>query len=261
MKCGKTNCAGQDMRRQRLSEQIADQLETMIARGDFAPGDRLPAERVLAARLNVSRPSLREAIRTLANKGLLQTRPGGGSFVTDATDSPLIDSLVDLLEKEPASQYEVLEIRHALEGTAAYYAAIRASVEDRKNVRRRFEAMIATHEAGDPGAEIQADARFHLSVVQAAGNGILLQLMQGLFKLLHSSIGHNLDQLYEIPKIFEPLSRQHENLMKAVVEGNPERARTAAQEHSAFVDETLHKLDQEQAHRVLSLLRLMDLQS
>jgi DNA-binding FadR family transcriptional regulator len=152
----------------------------------------------------------------------------------------------------------VLEIRHALEETAAYHAAMRATVEDRENVRKRFETMIAMHEAGNPEAEIQADTRFHLSIVQAAHNEVLLQVMRGLFKLLQSSIGHNLDQLYQVPKVFEPLSRQHENLMKAVVEGDPERARAAAQEHMVFVEETLHRLEQKEAQRVLSLRRLTE---
>lgn len=248
------------MRRQRLSERIADRLETMITRGDYAPGDRLPAERVLAAHLDVSRPSLREAIRILADKGLVRTRPGGGSYVTETGDPGFVDPLVELLRKEPASRFDVLEIRHALEGTAAYHAAMRATVEDREQVHRRFETMIAMHEAGDPQAEIRADTHFHLSIVQAAHNRVLLQIMRGMFRLLQTSIGHNLEQLYQVPRVFEPLSRQHENLMKAVVEGDPERARGAAQEHMVFVEETLHRLDQEEAQRVLSLRRLTDLQ-
>lgn len=248
------------MRRQRLSEQIAERLEIMFARGDFAPGDRLPAERALAARLEVSRPSLREAMQKLSNEGLLRTRPGGGSFVTQAVDPKFSDPLVDLLQSEPASRYEALEIRHDLEGAAAYHAAMRGTVEDRKNVRKRFETMIAMHEAGDPVEEIRADTEFHLSIVQAAHNRVLFQVMRGLFKLLQTSIGHNLDQLYQVPRVFEPLSRQHENLMKAVVEGEPERARAAAQEHMVFVEETLHRLEQEEARRVLSLRRLTDRQ-
>ena len=248
------------MKRQRLSEQIAERLETMIGRGDFVPGDRLPAERALAARLDVSRPSLREAIQKLANKGLLRTRPGGGSFVTQAADPRFVDPLVDLFNKEPASRYDVLEIRHALEGAAAYHAAMRATVEDRENVRRRFETMIAMHQAGDPLKEISADAEFHLSIVHAAHNQVLLQIMRGLFGLLRTSIGQNLDQLYQVPRVFEPLSRQHENLMKAVVEGDPERARAAAQEHMVFVEETLHRLEQDDMRRVLSLRGLTDVQ-
>ena len=74
------------------------------------------------------------------------------------------------------------------------------------------------HQAGDPLKEISADAEFHLSIVHAAHNQVLLQIMRGLFGLLRTSIGQNLDQLYQVPRVFEPLSRQHENLMKAVVE-------------------------------------------
>ena len=70
------------MQRVKLSDQIAEQLEGMIADGTLKPGERLPAERQLAERLGISRPSLREAIQKLASKGLLSTRQGGGTFVT-----------------------------------------------------------------------------------------------------------------------------------------------------------------------------------
>ncbi len=130
------------MKQQRLSDQIAEKLETMIAEGDLKPGEKLPAERDLAQRLEVSRPSLREAIQKLNSKGLLSTRHGGGTYVCESLEPSFVDPLITLLREMPESRFDVLEIRHALEGTAAYYAALRGTGQDKEKIRRCFEVMI-----------------------------------------------------------------------------------------------------------------------
>lgn len=231
-----------------LSDQIASQLETMIAEGSLQPGERLPAERVLSERLGVSRPSLREAIKKLASKGLLMSRQGGGTYVQQSLDQGMIDPLMELLQKKPESRFDVLEVRHALDGHAAYYAAIRATDEDRYHIQRSFERMIDLHHNCDnPLEEAMADAQFHLSITEASHNVVLLHVMRSLFAVLQNSIKHNLDKLYTIPRVFEPLSKQHETLMQTVVQGDPEAARLAAQEHMVFVEESLQGIDKEQA--------------
>ncbi len=246
-------------RRQRLSDQVADQIETMIAEGSFKAGGRLPAERQLAEILEVSRPSLREAIQKLSSKGLIETKPGGGSYVTEGLDPSFVNPLISILKDQPESRFDVLEIRHALEGTAAYYAALRATDEDRKNIQRCFETMIDNHGKADPMDEVQADAEFHLSISEASHNIVLFHVMRGLFSLLKLSVEHNLDKLYTLPHVFEPLSKQHENIVRAVVEGDPERARTAAQDHLVFVEESLQRIDQEEVRKARSLRRLSSL--
>ena len=236
------------MKRNTLADQIAMQLENMIADGALEPGARLPAERVLAERLNVSRPSLREAIKTLSSRGLLMSREGGGTYVMKTLDSGLTDPLLDMLRQHPESRFDVLEVRHALDGQAAYYAALRASEQDRYNIQQRFERMIDLHINGnDPMAEAMADAAFHLSITEASHNIVLLHVMRGLFTVLQKSIKHNLDKLYTIPRVFEPLSNQHERLMQTVLAGDPDAAREAAQEHLVFVEESLQGIDEQQA--------------
>ncbi len=236
------------MKRETLSDRIATQLGTMIAEGGLQPGERLPAERQLAERLGVSRPSLREALKKLASKGLLTSRQGGGTYVKKSLDAGLTDPLLELLHNHPESRFDVLEVRHALDGQAAYYAALRASDEDRYRIQKAFEHMIELHHKGDnPLDEALADAAFHLSITEASHNIVLLHIMRSLFTVLQRSIKHNLDKLYTIPRVFEPLSLQHENLMKAVVEGNPEAARHAAQDHMVFVEESLQGIDKQQA--------------
>lgn len=236
------------METQRLSDRIASELEQMIAAGTLQPGARLPAERRLSERLGVSRPSLREAIQKLASKGLVHSRQGGGTYVSASLNSGMTDPLMMLLQQHPEARYDVLEVRHALEGQAAYYAALRATDDDRERIRDRFDRMIQLHvEGDDPLAEARADADFHLSIAEASHNIVLLHVMRSLFAVLQNSIKRSLDKLYTIPKVFEPLSSQHEQLMRSVIGGDPDAARNAAQAHLVFVEESLQGIDEEQA--------------
>jgi DNA-binding FadR family transcriptional regulator len=241
------------MKTTRLSDQIAETLQGMIANGTFKPGDRIPSERELASRLDVSRPSLREAIQKLNSKGLMSTRRGGGTYVSEELAPEFVDPLLQLLREQPESRFDVLEVRHALEGTAAYYAALRGTREDKLKIRKCFVQMIEKHGSPDPMDEARADAAFHLSIVEACHNLVLLHVMRGLFTLLQSSISHNLDKLYTLPRVFEPLSRQHERLMEAIVEGDPEKARQAAQAHLVFVEESLQQIDREEVRKQRAL--------
>lgn len=244
------------MKKTRLSERIAEQLESMILDGSLQPGDRLPAERTLAERLEVSRPSLREGIQKLISKGLLFTRPGGGTFVKNSVATNFNDPMVAMFRENPEYRFDVLEIRHALEGNAAFYAALRATDEDKIKIRKNFDNMIKLHGSKDPMDEARADAAFHLSIVEASHNLVLLHVMRGLFELLQNSITHNLDKLYTIPRVFDPLSAQHKSLMEAVIEGRPEEAREAAQHHLAFVEDSIKEIDAEEARKIRSLNRL-----
>jgi DNA-binding FadR family transcriptional regulator len=237
------------MKPQRLSDQIAKTLEAMIANGQVNPGERLPSERDLSARLKVSRPSLREAIQKLNSKGLLSTHRGGGTYVCDKLEPSFVSPLLSLLQEQPESRFDVLEIRYALEGTAAYYAALRGTDEDKENIRHHFEEMELKHGSSDPMDEARGDAAFHLSIVEASHNLVLLHVMRGLFTLLQSSISHNLDKLYTLPRVFDPLSHQHRRLMNAIIEGDPGKARTAAQQHLIFVEESLQQIDREEIRK------------
>jgi DNA-binding FadR family transcriptional regulator len=89
--------------------------------------------------------------------------------------------------------------------------------------------------------------------VEASHNLVLLHVMRGLFTLLQSSISHNLDKLHTLPRVFEPLSNQHERLMNSVIEGDAEKARQAAQEHLVFVEESLQQIDREEVRKQRSL--------
>jgi GntR family L-lactate dehydrogenase operon transcriptional regulator len=236
----------------RLSDRVAERLRALIAERGLKPGDRLPAERALAAELGVSRTSLREAIAGLASQGLLMARVGGGTYVQPPATPRAVEALVPylpLFQGDPQYRFDVLEIRHALEGMAAWHAAQRATDEDRQRIRAAFQTMLDAHGKDDPAGEASADAGFHLSIVEASHNLVLLQVMRGLFDLLQTNISQSREKLYLSPRTFEPLSSQHRELMDGVLAGDPERARAAACDHLEFVHSSLRTFDEDEARR------------
>ena len=119
--------AYQPVKQSKISDTVADELENMIVQGILIPGERLISERELSQKLEVSRPSLREAIRRLVNKGLLEARQGGGTFVRNFLGPSLTDPLAALMQSTPSTAQDFLELRMTLDGIAAYYAALRAT--------------------------------------------------------------------------------------------------------------------------------------
>ncbi len=239
----------------RVSDKVAAQLRLLVQEQQLRPGDRLPAERTLALELGVSRTALREAIAQLASHGLLTARVGGGTYVADpaalarqALQEPLVPYL-PVFQGDPEYRFDVLEIRHALEGATAWHAALRATDEDRARISRAFQTMLDAHGKNDPAGEAAADAAFHLSIAEASHNLVLLQVMRGLFELLQTNISQSREKLYTSAATFSPLSDQHRGMMDAVLAGNPERARAAAHAHLEFVHTTLRTLDDNEARR------------
>lgn len=239
----------------RLSDRVADRLHALIRERGLQPGDRLPAERALALELGVSRTALREAIARLSSQGLVQSRRGGGTYVQPpgtAGDRQVIEPLVPyfpVFQSDPEYRFDVLEIRHALEGATAWHAALRATDDDRRRIAGAFDTMMAAHGKNDPAGEARADAAFHLSIAEASHNLVLLQVMRGLFDLLQTNISQSREKLYLSPRTFEPLSAQHREMMDAILAGDPERARDAAHAHLEFVHTSLRALDENEARR------------
>ncbi len=152
------------IRQPKLSDVIEQQLEFLILEGTLRPGEKLPPERELAKQFDVSRPSLREAIQRLEAKGLLLRRQGGGTFVQSSLWQSFSDPLVELLSDHPESQFDLLETRHALEGIAAYYAALRSTDEDKDRIRELHHAIELAQESGDLDAESEAVLQYQIAV-------------------------------------------------------------------------------------------------
>src|SRR5664279_2747973 len=128
----------------RLADTVAGELEKRILEGSLKPGDLLPSERDLATELGVSRPSLREAIQKLVSKGLLTTRHGFGTRVTDQLEAHFVDPWQAMLKGHPMLHRDLLEFRQMLEGQAAYLAAERALDVDIQRLDAVYACLLYT---------------------------------------------------------------------------------------------------------------------
>lgn len=239
----------------KISDIIMQQLEGMILEGTFKPGQKLPPERELATQFEVSRPSLREAIQKLIARGLLFSRHGGGTYVSEQLGTSFTDPLQDLLSSHNEFLYDQLEFRDALEGISAYYAALRSTEADKEMLTKRFNNLMEVYEKNDPVLEAKVDAEFHMAIAEAAHNVVLLHTLRGLFSMLEKSIVANLKNLFEKKESRPVLLEQHKAMYDAIMEGNPEKARAMAHEHLVFVEDSLLEMSRQETRVQRSLRR------
>ncbi|MCW1873688.1 transcriptional regulator LldR [Erwinia sp. INIA-01] len=239
---------------------LAGRIKTLIHQRQLEPGARLPAERQLAQELGVSRSSLREAIRSLIGEGVLYSKRGGGTWLCDEntrwSEERIVQPLKVLVADDPNYHNDILEARHAIEASTAWYAALRATPADKERLQNCFDA-IQQQESISADMANQADVRFHLAIAEASHNAVLLQTMRGFFDLLQSSVARSRERMYTVPTIFARLTEQHEELLLAILASDPERARKAAQHHLGFVLTTMKTLHEDEA-RQQRITRLPD---
>ncbi len=244
------------IRQPKLSDVIEQQLEFLILEGTLRPGEKLPPERELAKQFDVSRPSLREAIQRLEAKGLLLRRQGGGTFVQNNLWQSLSDPLVELLSTHPESQFDLLETRHALEGVAAYYAALRGTDEDLARISDCHQAIELAQQSGDLDAESDAVLQYQLAVTEAAHNVVLLHLLRCMDPILAQNVRQNFESLYARSETLPKVSNHRSRIFEAIMARQPEQAREASHRHLAFIEEVLLDRSREQSRRERSLRRL-----
>lgn len=167
-----------------LYEQVAEQLETLIVEGQLKQGERLPAERELSERFGVSRTVIREAVKSLQEKGLVEIRPGVGTFVHNSTDTIMRQSLGRLVMIDQVQGLaNLMQVREILEPEIAAIAAEQASADDLKTMQATIERMDAS--IHDMEAFIAADHQFHLTLARATKNILLVNLMDSVVDLLN----------------------------------------------------------------------------
>ncbi|WP_405136044.1 FadR/GntR family transcriptional regulator [Nocardia sp. NBC_01388] len=210
------------VQRHPLAAQAAEVLLERLRAGEWELGHRLPGETTLAAQLGVGRSTLREAIRELAGRGVLESRQGAGVFVTALDVAEDWDTVLRRADIEA-----VIEARIAIEAEAAALAAQRRTPADLRNILR---ALTARAEAGDSvEALVDADTAFHRTIIAAAHNDILLEMFNAFVPRLRRAM---VDML-RIRPIADPGAdhHAHEDLYVAIRARKPEIAATASRVH------------------------------
>ncbi len=210
----------------KLFEQITVQIEQQILSGELQSGDRLPAERELAEQFHASRTAVREAMKILSQKGLLQMRPGRGTIVINGTSQALRDSLGLMFRVgQPDGGRELVEVRGILEPGIAALAAARATHQDIALLREAVEIMDG--HLHDADAFISADNLFHQVLAGATQNVLVLTLMDPIMELL----SEQRKQIFSVEG--GPMRGQvhHKQILEAVVHHDSEAAQQAMSAH------------------------------
>jgi GntR family transcriptional repressor for pyruvate dehydrogenase complex len=211
-------------RREPLATEIARRILEYLLAGHLEPGDRIPSERKLAEALGVGRSVVREALKSITLLGLIEVRPGDGTFLRRA-ESELLPQTIEwglmLGERRVA---DLIEARSHLEIVVAGLAAERRTADDLARLHEYVQAMA---EASDTTAFVDADIRFHMRLAESASNVSLLQIMASISSLLHVWI----DRVRRAEVDNRRSTEEHVSVLQAVEKGDPEAARAAMSAH------------------------------
>ena len=213
----------------RLYEQIANQIRNLISDGTLRPGDQLPSERELAEQFGVSRTVVREAIRVLGEKGLIEIQAGKGTFVTDSFDkmSDVMRDTLDWVVKVSLANgmLDLVQVRELLEPGIAAIAAEMAEAEEIEIMKKAVVVM--DNSMGDADAYVDADLEFHLALAEATQNSVIPVLIDPIIGLLH-------EQRKRIFKVEGGPQRgqfHHKRILETVIKQDPIAARQAMIAH------------------------------
>lgn len=223
------------VRKTKVYEEVASQIQRLIAEGRLKAGDRLPPERELAETFAVSRTSVRDAIRVLAMMGLLEPRQGDGTVVTDLSPDSLVTPLSSLLVRNRRLLAELLDVRKILEPPLAARAAQNATPEE----VAKLEAIFARHEekVHQGGVAIEEDSEFHYTIATIARNSVALRVHHVLMGLLRESRARSL----QVPGRLQKSLEGHRRIIEAIRQHDPVGAEAAMRQHLQEIEDVLFR--------------------
>jgi GntR family transcriptional repressor for pyruvate dehydrogenase complex len=225
-----------EIRPKKIADQVFEQIQDLIYRGQLKAGEQLLPERELAESLNVSRNSVREAINKLIERKLIENRQGMGTFVrkpeAGQQDNPLSTVLGDDI-----SAQELLEFRLGLECNAAVLAARKATSEDIAELNSVMEEMRRLVKEGSMGHE--EDVRFHMAIAYATKNRVHIHMMKRFYDLLYYGIWKSHMYLDQERPDLEEILRQHVKILEAIRNHDTQMAYEFMRDHIKFVMEFL----------------------
>lgn len=246
----------QEVQPEKLSTSVVRQIELLILRGILRPGERLPSERELSQKLAVSRPSLRDAIAELQERGLLAPKAGAGVYVADVLGSAFSPALIDLFARHDEAINDYLSFRRDLEGLAAERAARLGTQSDVAVIGAIFAKMEAASAKRNQDEEAQLDAQFHMAIIEASHNVVMLHMMRSMFDLLRTGVFYNRQVMFRQRTTRAALLDQHRAINDAIQARDPKAAKQAVEAHLDYVEEALIAARRSDEKEKIAKLRL-----
>jgi len=225
-----------EIRPKKIADQVFEQIQDLIYRGQLKAGEQLLPERELAESLNVSRNSVREAINKLIERKLIENRQGMGTFVRKPEPGQQDNPLTTVLGDDISAQ-ELLEFRLGLECNAAVLAARKATSEDIVQLNTIMDEMRRMVKEGSMGHE--EDVRFHMAIAYATKNRVQIHMMKRFYDLLYYGIWKSHMYLYQEAPNLEEILGQHGKILEAIRNHDTQMAYEFMREHIKFVMEFL----------------------
>lgn len=210
-----------------LTEQLIKKLKSLVLKGVLSPGEKLPTERELATMLNVSRSTLRQALKALQVMGVLENIQGSGNYLTQASREILREPPSVLVPLNSMTQAEIFEVRRAMEAETAAAAALRATPSDLE----RMSLEVARMEANTRNLAVfcQHDLAFHNVLAEASGNRYFMSFLPIVNKILFNSLLHR-----PLARPREKSNSEHKRIMDSIKAHDPFAARNEILNHLTY---------------------------
>ncbi|UCF88593.1 MAG: FadR family transcriptional regulator [bacterium] len=221
------------VKKTRVYEEIVVKVKKMIEKGRLHSGDQLPSERELAEVFNVSRSSVREALRSLETQGYLESRQGDGTYIARQPVETLVNPLANVIFTEKDGQMQLFEMRRIIEPQLAYLAAERATPEELDMLEKAVEEQERAMAKGESGMEV--DKTFHYILAQAAGNKVILSIVDNIMDLLSESR----DKYLQVEGRPGMSLVRHREILQAIKTGDKDLAARVMHEHLEDIERSL----------------------
>ncbi|MTI71330.1 MAG: FadR family transcriptional regulator [Firmicutes bacterium] len=224
------------IKNKKVYEHVIEQIQNMIIDGVLKQGDRLPSERELASQLNVSRTSIREALRSLQIIGLIESRQGEGNFIKENIDETLFEPLSIMFMFNKDKPEDILDLRIAIEVQAAYLAAKRVTEEDKKELENILKKLNKVEKEGNEKIRAKYDKEFHYKIAKITGNYFIINLLNNISSLMESFIIYAREMILKAVDDKSLLIYQHEKIYNAIITNDSEKAASYMREHLELIN-------------------------
>jgi GntR family transcriptional repressor for pyruvate dehydrogenase complex len=222
----------QPIKNQKIYQQVVEQVQAMLLDGTLVKGDRLPSERDMSERFQVSRASIREALRALEIIGIVECRQGGGNYIRSTFDQHVFEPLSVMFKLNNGTFKDILEYRMIFEPAAAAMAAERIQPGDASVLAELSEKLV---QSDDDNSSAQIDQQIHLKIVEISGNYLMQSTMMATSVIMQSFIKEARDYLFQWRENRKQLVQLHCNICDAVIQKNTELASRESRNHFEFI--------------------------
>ncbi|MBP2031773.1 GntR family transcriptional repressor for pyruvate dehydrogenase complex [Clostridium algifaecis] len=222
----------------KVYEQVIEQIKNMIVDGTLKRGDRLPSERELVENLEVSRTSVREAIRALQIMGLIECKQGEGNFIKENFENTLLEPISIMFMLQQSDPEQILDVRKIIETETAALAAERITEEQLDELKKLTESFQVCRNENE---NVKFDKQFHYKIAKASANLLIVNILNAMSSLMDSFLEDARKKILIDKENVMVLANQHKLIYESIRDGNGAKASEEMRKHLEFTNEYIRR--------------------